>query len=54
MCSSDLKAAKKKTVAEEAKELGLIYVGSGKYANKDGVVTHLNENGILSSHINKD
>ena len=48
------KAAKKKTVAEEAKDLDLIYVGSGKYANKGGVVTHLNENGILLPYINKD
>ena len=40
--------AKKKTVAEEAKELGLVYVGGGRYAAKDnGSVTHLNENGVL-------
>jgi hypothetical protein len=45
---------KKKTVAEEAKDLGLIYVGGGKYANRGGVVTHLNENGILLPYINKD
>lgn len=45
---------KKKTVAEEAKDLGLIYVGSGKYATKGGVVTHLNENGILLPYLNKD
>jgi len=38
---------KKKTVAEEAKDLGLIYIGSGKYATKTGIVTHLNENGNL-------
>jgi hypothetical protein len=48
------KAAKKKTVAEEAKDLGLVYVGSGKYANKGGEITHLNENGILLPYLNKD
>ena len=48
------KAAKKKTVAEEAKELDLIYVGNGRYANKGGTVTHLNENGILLPYLNKD
>jgi hypothetical protein len=48
------KAAKKKTVAEQAKDLDLIYIGSGKYANKSGVVTHLNENGILLPYLNKD
>jgi hypothetical protein len=41
-------AKKKKTVAEEAKELGLVYVGNNKYASPSGVVTHLNENGILT------
>jgi len=45
---------KKKTVAEEAKDLGLVYMGNGKYATKEGVVTHLNENGILLPYINKD
>jgi hypothetical protein len=39
--------AKKKTVAEHAKDLELVYVGSGRYATSDGVVTHLNENGRL-------
>ena len=48
------KAAKKKTVAEEAKDLGLIYIGNGRYADKVGTVTHLNENGILMPYINKD
>ena len=47
-------AAKKKTVAEEARDLGLVYMGNGKYATKEGVVTHLNENGILLPYINKD
>ena len=47
-------AKKKKTVAEEAKDLGLIYVGNGRYANKGGTVTHLNENGILLPYLNKD
>jgi hypothetical protein len=47
-------AAKKKTVAEEARDLGLLYMGNGKYATKEGVVTHLNENGILLPYINKD
>ena len=47
------KPAKKKTVAEEAKTLGLTYMGSGKYANSDGVVTHLNENGKLINIINE-
>jgi Bacteriophage T4-like portal protein (Gp20) len=45
---------KKKTVAEEARDLGLVYMGNGKYATKEGVVTHLNENGILLPYINKD
>ena len=48
------KSAKKKTVAEEAKDLGLIYIGNGRYADKGGTITHLNENGILSPYINKD
>lgn len=39
--------AKKKTVAEQAKELGLVYVGSNRYADTSGNVTHLTENGIL-------
>ena len=37
----------KKSVVKEARELGLTYVGSGQYANSEGQVTHLNENGIL-------
>ena len=47
-------AKKKKTVAEEAKDLGLIYIGNGRYADKAGTVTHLNENGILLPYINKE
>ena len=38
---------RQKTVAEEAKELGLVYVGNGQYAARSGEVTHLNENGVL-------
>ena len=38
---------KKKTVAKEARELGLTYIGENRYANNQGQVTHLNENGIL-------
>ena len=37
----------KKTVAKEARELGLTYIGENRYANNEGQVTHLNENGIL-------
>jgi len=40
-------AAKKKSVVKEAKDLGLTYVGQGKYSNTEGQVTHLNENGQL-------
>ena len=32
--------AKKKTISEEAKELGLTYIGNNKYSNKDGKITH--------------
>ena len=45
---------KKKTVAEEAKSLGLTYVGGGKYADSGNVVTHINENGRLLPYINKE
>ena len=48
------KPAKKKTVAEEAKDMGLVYIGNGRYADRSGTVTHLNENGILLPYINKD
>jgi hypothetical protein len=47
-------AKKKKTVAEEAKDMGLVYIGNGRYADRAGNVTHLNENGILLPYINKD
>lgn len=40
-------AKKKKTVAEEARELGLWYVGNNQYTNVNGMITHINENGIL-------
>lgn len=46
--------AKKKTVAEQAKDLRLTYVGGGKYADSGNVVTHINENGKLLPYINKD
>ena len=38
---------KKKTVSEEAKDLGLVYIGSGKYMNESGEYTHMNVNGVL-------
>lgn len=37
----------KKTVAEEARDLGLIYVGNGRYSTRDGVVSHVSEKGRL-------
>ena len=43
----DKKSTVKKSVVKEARELGLIYVGSNKYANSIGEVTHINENGNL-------
>ena len=46
--------AKKKTVAEAAKDLGLVYIGNGRYATKSGEITHLNENGILLPYINRN
>ena len=39
--------AKKKTVAEQAKELGLVYVGSNRYSDASGNVTYITENGLL-------
>lgn len=45
---------KKKTVAEEAKDLRLTYVGSGRYVDESNKVTHINENGRLMPYINKD
>jgi hypothetical protein len=47
------KMKNKKSVVKEARELGLKYVGSGQYADSDGHITHLNENGILVK-LNKD
>jgi hypothetical protein len=44
-------AKKKKTVAEEAREMGLCYIGNNQYAGGDGKVTHINENGILKPFI---
>ena len=41
------KTGAKKTVAKEARELGLTYIGENRYANNHGQVTHMNENGIL-------
>ena len=46
------KPAAKKTV-KEARNLGLTYVGGNKYANTQGQVTHLAENGYLVE-LNKD
>ena len=40
-------ASSKKTVASEAKQLGLEYIGFGRYADKNGNVTHKSENGKL-------
>ena len=47
-------AKKKKPVSEEARDMGLIYIGGGKYATRGGVVTHLNENGKLLPFINRN
>lgn len=38
---------KRKTVAEEAKSLGLVYVGNNSYSDESNKITHLNENGRL-------
>lgn len=46
--------AKKKSTVKEARELGLTYVGHNKYANTEGQVTHLNENGYLIELNTKD
>ncbi len=46
--------AKKKTVAEQAKQMGLVYAGSGRYMNKSGSVTHLNENGRLVPYLEEE
>ena len=42
----------KKTI-KEARNLGLTYVGGNQYANSQGQVTHLAENGYLVE-LNKD
>ena len=45
-----LKAGKKptkKTVAAEARELNLRYIGEGKYIDTSGNLSHINENGRL-------
>jgi hypothetical protein len=47
------KSLPKKTVAKEAKDLGLIYVGNNQYADTQGNARFINENGILVE-INKD
>jgi len=46
-------APKKKSVAKEAKDMGLIYVGNGQYSDPQGTVRFINENGILTE-LNKD
>lgn len=47
------KAKSKKGTVKEARSLGLTYIGSNKYADDKGVVTHINENGYLVE-LNKD
>jgi len=46
-------APKKKTVAKEARDLGLVYVGNNQYTDPQGSVRFINENGILVE-LNKD
>jgi hypothetical protein len=46
--------SKKKTVAEQAKDLRLTYVGRGMYADSGNEVTHINENGRLLPYINRN
>jgi hypothetical protein len=41
------KPAKKKTISEEAKDLGLLYAGNNKYINSDGQITHVADHGRL-------
>lgn len=43
----------KKSVVKEARELGLWYAGLGQYADDNGKITHISENGILVE-LNKD
>ena len=40
---------KKKTISEEAKELGLWYIGNNQYATNEGKVTHVADKGKLVS-----
>ena len=47
------KAQPKKTVAKEARDLGLVYVGNNQYSDPQGSVRFINENGILTE-LNKD
>ena len=46
-------APKKKTVAKEARDLGLVYVGNNQYSTVTGDARFINENGILVE-LNKD
>jgi len=46
-------APKKKTVAKEARDLGLVYVGNNQYTDPQGSVRFINENGYLIE-LNKD
>jgi hypothetical protein len=39
--------AKKKTISEEAKDLGLVYAGNNRYMNNEGKVTHIADRGKL-------
>ena len=41
------KPAKKKTISEEAKDLGLVYTGNNRYMNTEGKVTHIADRGKL-------
>ena len=50
---AQVQSGKKRTVAEQAKQLGLTYVGNRQYAGLGGNVTHINENGVLVSVNNK-
>lgn len=44
---AQIQSSKKKAVVKEAKELGLTYIGQNRYANSNGDITHLNEDGVL-------
>lgn len=50
---AQIQSKKRKTVAEEAKQAGLTYVGQGYYADAEGKVSHINENGVLVSLADK-